>query len=441
MKLSFYNHLFETENNKYIYNVLSTAIAKLDDKTYSAIKESSIEQIDSETLDNLTTSGFVVNDETNERDNYQYFYDNLRYVDSAGTLQLMFLPTYDCNLRCTYCYEGNCKPKEIITDNNVEAVIKFVKNQVVENLKVTPIKRIIISLYGGEPMMGKKALIRLCEGIDEIANEYSLETLYDMTTNLTLLDDSMIELIRKYFISVQVSIDGTKEEHDKRRITIDHRGTFDLIINNLKKLKDAGLKGQVTIRINIDDNSINNVKDLFKNLLEYSDDVYFGILTSYKGFNDSYDGKCIEENSYIASELTNKIHTIYKENNLTIPQRFGKKSPCSINSRNKFIVDCYLNVYKCEMLVNHKKCMVGNIDENGILHTNDNFFKQMNFSPFMFDKCRDCKMLPACASGCPAKPYINNGLNDGNICYTECIINEDSLTTYLKDYVKLVYGD
>ena len=433
MKFSVYNHFFEANGKKYVYNILTTAIVQLDENNYEMLQNNDISQIDDITKKELFNLGVLVDDNTNELCNYQYYYDNTRYSTGANIFNLMFLPTYNCNLRCTYCYEGNDKCFETISNDKVDCVLKFVEKTINNNQNTSPINKMIISLYGGEPMMNKSALIYFCDGVNGIAQKYSIPIYFDMTTNLTLLDTCMVELIKKYNISIQVSIDGAKKFHDQTRITASGQGTYDKIIQNLQLLLDNGLKDVVTIRINTDKNNIDCMEELFEELKKYSNDIYFGILTSYHGFNDGF-GDCISQNN-IVDEMTQKIHKIYIKNNLPLPRQFGKKPPCSLNSKNKYIVDNFLNVYKCELLVNHKNCIVGKIDDEGNLKYNQNYYRQINYTPFNVEKCKQCKLLPLCAGGCPAKVYINNGHNDGNVLEPECMITLDGLTKYLQDYV------
>ena len=312
--------------------------------------------------------------------------------------------------------------------------MRFVSNEVETRKKFVPIRRFYMSLYGGEPTMNAKELKLFCDEVDAIARRNDIELSFDMTTNLTLLNDELLELISKYQIRMQVSIDGTREQHNVRRIFKNGQGTYDLIISNLKLLREKGLKHLVTIRLNIDEDNLASAEEIAETAKEYSDDVYFGFLAQYKGYNDSY-GRCISESCYSAI-ATAKLNNIVRKLGYVAPTAFGRKAPCAISAMNKMYVDCHLNVYKCEMLLNQPACSIGKINESGEMVYNENYYKQMSFSPFLFEKCENCKFLPLCAGGCPAKGYINAGGNDGEIRKPFCLVDEDSLKVYLKDYVK-----
>jgi uncharacterized protein len=121
-----------------------------------------------------------------------------------------------------------------------------------------------------------------------------------------------------------------------------------------------------------------------------------------------------------------------------MPQPFGKMSPCSLSTENRYFIDCFLNVYKCELLINQPEAKVGTINSDGILIPNANYYHQMRHSPEMFPECMDCKLLPLCAGGCAAKPYIASERNDGKLDEKHCMFTESSLIAYLSNYIRSI---
>jgi uncharacterized protein len=297
-----------------------------------------------------------------------------------------------------------------------------------------PISKLYISLFGGEPRLQKNTIFYFADGMYDIARKYNCEIIYSMTSNMTLLDDDIIALIKKYKISTQVSIDGTRSQHDIRRIKRNGAETYDTIINNLKRLKDNGLKNYIIIRLNIDNENLDDAELILSSVCEYSDDVYFGFLDTFKGFNDSYSKNCISNEIYPEIVLA-RFDEMSKKYNFNISRHFGKQSPCTLSSENCFYIDCYLNVYKCEMLLNQPIASVGKIVDEGKFIPNTGFYHQMNHSPELFPECLKCKLLPLCAGGCAGKAYIAAGKDDGVLNEKYCMFSEESLKIYLKDFV------
>ena len=435
MKFSRYNHFLSFDGNIYLYNILTTSIAQLDKQTANLMAVEDIDALSEEVLDGLIAEGFIVDDGMDETLQYQYFCNSIKYGLSARSLTVTLIPTYNCNLACPYCIQGSAKKGKKMTCWEVDACLNFIKNKINESKSLIPIKKLFISLFGGEPMMCKSELIYFCEKTSELASVEGLEIGYDMTSNMTLLDESMLEMIEKYQISVQVSIDGTREEHDRRRIKRDGKGTYDIILANLAAMCERGLKHLITIRLNVDNENVEDAEKIFDSVKKYSDDIYFGFLTSLKGVNDSYTEKCVEPKCF-SDIVSEKLNNVIEKNGYVVPQSFGKKAPCAMTCQNKFFIDCNLNVYKCELLINRPECRVGYIDLDGNFTPTGGFFNQMSFSPFDYDECRECKFLPLCGGGCPAQKYADLERNDGELRNKNCSFNEELLDAYLKDYIK-----
>lgn len=433
-KSSTYNHYFEQGGKKYIYNVLSTGIAELEEEAFESVKNNNLKNLTPDFIDGLYGEGMIVDTDTDEASLFEYYYDSKRYGDNSKVLKLTLVPTYGCNLACPYCFEGQLKETGKITKEKLDRSLIFLKNQIEEGESHVPVQEIRISFFGGEPLLCIDELSYFCKGARKIALEYDKKIVFDITTNLTLLNDRATELIREYDIALQVTIDGTREQHDKRRIYKNGKGSYDIIVKNLQKLKDAGLADLVTVRINLDSDNLNEANDILAEASKYTSSIYFGYLMPYKEKNDDYKNECFKKNCY--SSVSVFLYDIYEKAGFRVPQEFGKKTPCELNSQNTFVIDCDADVYKCELLLGHKECKVGVLDENGEFRPNANFYKQMAYSPLKIEKCKGCKMLPMCGGGCPAREYINGERHDGNIYVGECANDENSLNEYLTDYVK-----
>jgi uncharacterized protein len=256
-----------------------------------------------------------------------------------------------------------------------------------------------------------------------------------MTSNLTLLDVDLLALIKKYSIHIQVSIDGTKTQHDTHRIYKNGKGTYELIMKNLRWLNENSLKDYITIRLNIDKSNLKNADEIMRAVYTYSNDVYFGFLDTFKGFNDMFSENCITNEVY-PEVVSQKFNEIYKKYGFPLPQPFGKMTPCSLCCENKYFIDYRLDVYKCEMLLNQPVARAGQLADDGAFIPSAGFYSQMNHSPRRFEECMECKLLPLCAGGCVGKAYIANEKKDGILDEKRCLFTEETLITYLKSYIE-----
>jgi len=159
MKSSFYNIFFNIEDKYYIYNTLSTSILAVPQDVISHLKSNSIDNIDEHGLEILKKNGMVVKFDTNEGAIYEHYYNSIQYCSNPEELRLVILPTYNCNLQCSYCFENCNTAKSHLTDDDISEIIAFVENEL--SLPYRAYKRILLILFGGEPLLYKNVCIEL----------------------------------------------------------------------------------------------------------------------------------------------------------------------------------------------------------------------------------------------------------------------------------------
>jgi heme d1 biosynthesis radical SAM protein NirJ len=130
-----------------------------------------------------------------------------------------------CNLTCKHCYSISADtdfPNELGTEQVFT---------VMDDLKAFGVPVLILS--GGEPL--------LRPDIFDIAHRAKAMGFYTaLSTNGTLIDDSNIEKIAEVgFDYLGISIDGTRETHDKFRRK---EGAFDASMAALRRCHDLGIK-------------------------------------------------------------------------------------------------------------------------------------------------------------------------------------------------------
>ena len=73
----------------------------------------------------------------------------------------------------------------------------------------------------------------LIKQIKDYCSTKDLKPVYNITTNGTLMNQNIIDLIVTEDIVLTVSLDGDKYQHDRNRVFQSGQGTFDLIMKNL----------------------------------------------------------------------------------------------------------------------------------------------------------------------------------------------------------------
>ena len=92
-----------------------------------------------------------------------------------------------------------------------------------------------MDFFGGEPLMNLDVLKKTVYYAKEAGAKAEKKFLFTTTTNALLLNDETIAFFNQEMENVVLSLDGRKEVHDAIRKSINGKGTFDLIIDKIKK--------------------------------------------------------------------------------------------------------------------------------------------------------------------------------------------------------------
>lgn len=165
------------------------------------------------------------------------------YLLQFGLRQLTLGITEDCNFRCKYCvYSGNydhsrSHSKSCMNFTVAKKAIDYYFSLLEMGRRYNPKRKTAVSFFGGEPLINFN-LIKKC--VEYIESTYDIfETSYNLTTNGSLLDEDKAEWLMQNNISMLISIDGPKEEHDRNRVYRNGKGTFKDVMKNVTKLINA----------------------------------------------------------------------------------------------------------------------------------------------------------------------------------------------------------
>ena len=151
-------------------------------------------------------------------------------------VQLMMKPaSSNCNLRCAYCfYEDECKNREIPSYGIMkEAVLETVVRKALEAAE----ESCTFGFQGGEPTLAGLEFFEKFIAFTKKYKKPETKLYFCLQTNGTLLDEKWTEFLRENHFLVGISLDGTKEIHDRNRQDAGGKGTFQKILKNAKNLQ------------------------------------------------------------------------------------------------------------------------------------------------------------------------------------------------------------
>lgn len=399
MRLSYYNFRSKCKpNSEILYNSKTGCMARLDQEHVNALnafEKNGIDFADTSFADQLKCCGFLIDDDVSELDQIRYRLLQARF--SSHLLSLIIAPTQDCNFRCTYCYEKDqlaCGIMDTKTQNNI---LKFVEQ------RIHNISALNIQWYGGEPLLALDAIQYMSNAFLELCQTHHVRYSASMISNGYLLSEKYIHILNDCQVSsIQITLDGSQETHDRRRKTKDGGPTFATILSNLTKCKRL-YNGKIALRMNVDAQNraeINQLKNLLKDTgLNEIATMYLGKVTN---INDTCeDSSCLGTCEYAQQNLSFMLEDTVSESLLkaNYPRPLGNH--CCADCNQAYVIGPNGSIYKCYSEIGCQDRAIGNINHETTISNYTLMHQYMLFDPTHNSKCSKCKFLPLCMGGCP----------------------------------------
>lgn len=149
--------------------------------------------------------------------------------DNHPLSTIIIHPTFNCNLRCKYCWEEGKRTNTVISEDTLYCIANFIEELSEQSNENT----FTISWMGGEPLlMGMEFYDRARSIFQSVCNPD-----FFFRTNMTLIDDEWGEYFKKNNILVGGSLDGPKKIHDKQR-----SGSYDAVMRGIEIIKKCGCR-------------------------------------------------------------------------------------------------------------------------------------------------------------------------------------------------------
>lgn len=350
----------------------------------------------------------------------------------------------ECNLRCTYCYADGGEygaPKKVMTKEVASEAVDFLIEKSYDEPSVT------IVLFGGEPFLNWGVLRHIVEYSQEKAKEFNKTIHYSVTTNGTLLTEKQMEFLSNYSIGVSVSMDGTKEAHDKNRPLVGGQGSYDRVEKNVSKLMSIHQTAPVGTRVTVAKGYEEIEKSLTHLLSKGFYEVGFApvtesnmnlaldeedlkrMLDQFREIAEDYVQHALRNEYYGFSNLTNVLRELHTGTN----KAYGCGAGLGF-----FAVSPEGGLYLCHRFNEDERFKLGDI-YNGIERE-----KQRDMlNELHVDRkqpCQTCSLKHICAGGCYYEAMERQGdFRSPNAHYCEWM--HEWITIGLNVYVRIQEGN
>lgn len=186
--------------------------------------------LDDQLYSELESKGVIVTDQNfNEIvENYRRRKNNL----FQGTSLHIVVPTLRCNQKCIYCHAAS-------KDINVKGfdMDQETAKKTVDFIFQSPSKAMTIEFQGGEPLVNFPIVKYIVKYAKKINKKHKKDLRFSIVTNLTLMNNKILDYLLKQRVGICTSLDGPKEVHDKNRKYIGGEGSYDDVVKWIKVIK------------------------------------------------------------------------------------------------------------------------------------------------------------------------------------------------------------
>ena len=99
--------------------------------------------------------------------------------------------------------------------------------------------RLVLTFFGGEPLLNMPVLYYLAERLHQACAERGVEILINIITNGLLLTREMVERLNPLGLNgIKITLDGDRDAHNRSRPLRGGQGTFDKIVANVREVAD-----------------------------------------------------------------------------------------------------------------------------------------------------------------------------------------------------------
>jgi uncharacterized protein len=279
----------------------------------------------------------------------------------SSALELILLPTEQCNFRCTYCYETFDLGR--MSRPTIDAVKLLISHRAPE------LRSLHISWFGGEPLLATDIILEVNKFSQTLLHEHFFASI---TTNAYGLHPVVFsELLASGTSKFQISLDGPRDQHDRTRRRIDGGPTFDRIWSNLVSTREVDRDFEIVIRIHVSSENHTQVSPLMDEILAvFSGDYRYKIfLKEISKLGGSADNTLVQlqttaRNTVVEAvrkQCAERIEFMHESDHNSVDYI------CYASKLNSFLIRSDGRIGKCTVALNDDENVIGQLNEDGTM--------------------------------------------------------------------------
>ena len=423
-----YNFVFPVRGGSLLYNANTGALVRLGGKDRGRITKllmrpgaSVLEtRISRPMKTTLTEGGFIVAEGVDELLQIRERYLKAR---TDTPMVITITTTMDCNLGCYYCYEERSEAR--LENANLGDLLSYTRRR----LEVSGKKSLHVDWYGGEPLLNVEFLETASAALQELCQTQGVKYVASVISNGTEWPEDVGAFVARHRIhQVQISFDGLKKNHDKRRryrskaIRASGASSFDRAIALVDRLLDCT---RVDVRFNIDHKNKGDLLPFYefaqgrgwfeKPFSAVIQPARLAVYSAASSFLRSSE-LSVAEFDELRARLRARFGSVALIEESEVPDKYPypKTGVCAALASDSAVVGADAKIYRCGLQASETHRSVAALagpSLKGIpirMHGAPDRQAEERawweaFDPTRLPTCSRCSFLPICWGGCPKK--------------------------------------
>lgn len=351
-----------------------------------------------------------------------------------------------CNLSCDYCFYTDA------TQKRAEASPDQMDLSTLERLVQSALEyadgQCGFAFQGGEPTLAGLPFFQAVVALQKKHNHKQLRIHNSIQTNAYHLEDKLISFFKENKFLVGVSLDGSQTTHDLYRKTSKQAGSFDQVLENLGKLKSAGVDTNLLCVVH--QAVAQAPREVFSSLQKYQYLQFIACMepqgaksSPYSLTTESYAHFLVETfNLYYQAFLSGRFVSVRNFDNYLKMLLGQPPENCAMNGRCRkyYMVEADGSLFPCDFYSTKDECL-GSIHEASFLER-EGCVRHKAFlerSWLTHPDCAACRWYPLCRGGCqkdriavPGSPIKKNRWCAAYMAFFEsCLPQMEHMATLL----------
>jgi len=391
-----------------------------------------------EALDLLRENGFLVESREADRRRLDEFLTEVK--GDRSELNVTLLTTLQCNFACDYCFQGDHgdynKHAEKMSPATAGRVAEWIERELD---RVRP-EKFVLTFFGGEPLLNLPVMYSLAERAWQAAQARGVALYVNIITNGLLLTPDVVDRMLPFGLNgIKITLDGDRDTHNRMRPLRGGQGTFDRIIENIRRV--AG-RCRIAIGGNFDESSVASypalldylcaqefadrlVKVNFKPIVRTEPVSAKGIIPlTPVGAKQALKGTCMTSVGSGAGKACDSCGQLEDQATFLRVETKRRGFPttdgvphgmCHVHKTHAHTIGPDGSLYACPGFTGQLAMSTGHIDDRKDSWRESALEKFERLHPWK--ECGDCAFIPTCAGGCVAASYSQAGDMNTPTCH------------------------